>query len=158
MNLFLLFFCYLSFAANGEKKDSLITFKMYGDVWITIDAPKNYDVNKKTLLILYALPNGNTTAQTMDKKMEPGDDWHFDIQHIKAQTDFIRNELQTKNIVVAYLENNFKSWPTWTAKHPDYISEVQHIADTLYRMFPLKQTTVCLNGHSGGGLKETDHS
>jgi hypothetical protein len=147
----ILFLCCFSLAANALHKDSLIAFKMYDDVNITIDIPRNYDPHKKNLLILYALPNGNTTAQTMGKKMEEGDDWHFDIQHIKAQTDFIRNELKDKNIVVAYLENNFKSWPSWKTRHPGYISEVQHLVDTLYKMFPANKTTICLNGHSGGG-------
>jgi len=36
------------------------------------------------VIILYALPNGNTTEHTMGKKKVEGDDWHFDIQHIKA--------------------------------------------------------------------------
>lgn len=151
LKLFFLFFCYSSIAANCQKKDSLIAFKMYDDVSITIDIPKNYDANKKNMLILYALPNGNTTLQTMGKKMEPGDDWHFDIQHIKAQTHFIRDELKQTNIIVAYLENSYKSWPAWTAKHANYISQVQHIVDTVYSMFAAKKTVVCLNGHSGGG-------
>lgn len=149
--VFILFLCEFSFAARCQKNDSLISFQMYDDVSITMDIPANYNAHKKTLLILYALPNGNSTAQTMGKKMETGDDFRFDIQHIKAQTDFIRNKLKEKNIVVAYLENNFKSWPSWKTKHPDYILEVQHITDTLYNMFPPKLTTVCLNGHSGGG-------
>ncbi|HYC27938.1 MAG TPA: hypothetical protein VEB42_03965, partial [Chitinophagaceae bacterium] len=60
------------------------------DVRITIDAPPEKE-DTKTILILYALPNGNTTEQTMGKQLQPGDDWHFDIQHIRAQTQFIRN-------------------------------------------------------------------
>jgi hypothetical protein len=149
--LSLLFLSYGALAVNGQNKDSVITFRIYGDVSISMDFPQNYDVNKKTLLILYALPNGNTTAQTMGKKITEGEDWHYSIQQIKAQTNFVRNEMKEKNIVVAYLENDYKSWPTWTGKHRWYISEVQHIADTLYNMFPAKKTTLCLNGHSGGG-------
>lgn len=150
-NCLLLFFVFLTLASFSQQDDSLLSFKMFNDVQVAIDIPSNYRADKETLLILYALPNGNSTAQTMGKKMEAGDDWHFDIQHIKAQTEFIRNELKKENIVVAYLENNFKSWPTWKTKHPDYISEVKHIVDTLYNMFPAKKTSICLNGHSGGG-------
>lgn len=150
-SLFVLFFISLSLVAVCQKKDSIISFKMYNDVSVTMDIPAGYDANKKTMLILYALPNGNSTEQTMGKKMQPGDDWHFDIQHIKAQTDFIRYELEGKNVLVAYLENDFKSWPMWKTKHPEYVSEVQHMVDTLYHMFPAKQTAICLNGHSGGG-------
>jgi hypothetical protein len=121
---------------------------MYQDVKITLDAP-SYQY-KETTLILFALPNGNTTAQTMGKKLAPGDDWHFDIQHIKAQTSFLREKLK-QNIVVAYLENDYKSWPLWKQKHPDFKPEIQHLVDTLYSIVPSKKKTIYLNGHSGGG-------
>lgn len=83
--------------------------------------------------------------------MKDGDEWHFDIQHIKAQTKFVRNELKQQNIALAYLENNFKSWPLWKTRHANYISEVQHIADTIFQLFSSKEKVLYLNGHSGGG-------
>lgn len=134
----------------AEAQDSLQRFTMYGDVHITIDMVTGQDTKGQTLVILYALPNGNTTEQTMGKRMAEGDDWHFDIQHIKAQTKFVRQELPDKNIIVIYLENSYKSWPQWKAKHPAYIEETQHIVDTLYSLFKGKKS-LCLNGHSGGG-------
>jgi hypothetical protein len=121
---------------------------MYNDVKITLDIPQ-YKA-KKTILILYALPNGNTTEQTIGKKLLPNDDWHFDIQHIKAQTKFLREKVK-ENIVVAYLENNYKSWPLWKQKHADHKKEIQHIVDTVYTLIPAKKKTIYLNGHSGGG-------
>src|SRR5204863_8425521 len=79
----------------------------------------------KPLLILYALPNGNTTEQTIGKAIKPGDDWHYDIQHIGAQTRFLRRLLPNRPIIVAYLENNLKSWPAWRKKHGDkFIPEI----------------------------------
>jgi hypothetical protein len=128
---------------------SLQPFKMYGDVTVTIEATPSSG-NKDQLIILYALPNGNTREQTMGKKLAPGDDWHFDIQHIKAQTKFIREALNDKNIIVVYLENAYKSWPQWKTKHPAYISETQHIVDTILSLFKGKKS-LYLNGHSGGG-------
>lgn len=148
---FIIIFILISIAGICQQKDSLIVFSMYNDVEITMDFSSDFSSQKKTYLILYALPNGSNTAQTMGKKIQPGDDWRFDIQHIKAQTHFIRNKMNRENIVVVYLENSFKSWPSWKSKHPDYTSEVQHIVDTLYNMFPPRHTTICLNGHSGGG-------
>lgn len=126
-------------------------FNMYNDVEITIDIPGNYLATRKTIIILYALRNGNTTEQTMGKKINSGDDWHYDIQDIKAQTAFIRNEMEKENFVVAYPENNFKSWPAWKTKHINYISEVQHSVDTIQNLFSSKQKVIYLNGHSGGG-------
>jgi hypothetical protein len=131
-------FCF-SFVGFSQQKDSLLFFKLYDDVKITIDIPINYSSLKKTIIVFYALPNGNTTEQTMGKKIKEGDDWHFDIQHIKAQTKFVRNELRKKNIVVAYLENDLKSWPAWKTKHANYVTEVQHITDTIFSFFFCKR-------------------
>lgn len=138
-----LFACNL--ALCQAKIDSFI---MYNDVKITLDIPQYQ--NTQTILILFALPNGNTTEQTMGKKTTAADDWHFDIQHIKAQTGFLREKMN-ENVVVAYLENNFRSWPLWKQKHADFKREIQQIVDTIYSIIPSKKKTIYLNGHSGGG-------
>jgi hypothetical protein len=140
------FFIICSAASNAQA--GIDSFRMYGDVRITMDIPE-YKY-RHTLLIFFALPNGNTTEQTMGKKMEQGDDWHFDIQHIKAQTDFLREKINS-NIVVAYLENKYRSWPSWKQKHPAFRNEIPHIVDTITGMIKGKSKTVYLNGHSGGG-------
>lgn len=122
---------------------------MMGNVKVTIDQPEKFDKKKDVIFILYALPNGNTTEQTMGKAMKEGDDWHFDIQHIKAQTAFVREQVEKKNVIVAYLENSFRSWPQWKAKTEDYPAKIRHIVDTLSDF--VRDKTVYLNGHSGGG-------
>jgi hypothetical protein len=140
IQLFLFNFCFAQ-----SKIDS---FRIFNDVKITLDVRK-YKYTK-TVLIFYALPNGNTTAQTMGKKLQAGDDWHYDIQHIKAQTEYLREKLK-ENIVIAYLENDYKSWPTWKQKHSDYKTKIQIIVDSVFKLVPSKTKTVYLNGHSGGG-------
>lgn len=80
-----------------------------------------------------------------------GDDWHYDIQHIRAQTAFIRKQDPGKNYVVAYLENDLKSWPAWKRANPDYKTIIPHIVDTLRSLFHKRKVHVHLNGHSGGG-------
>jgi hypothetical protein len=139
-----------NFSSAQPVKDSIYSFTMNGDVRITIDMPAAAK-KQNTILILYALPNGNTTGQTMGKKMQPGDDWHYDIQHIRAQTIFLRRIMQGNRIVVAYLENEYKSWPAWKTKHADYMPVVRHIVDTLYQLAGTGNVQLYLNGHSGGG-------
>lgn len=134
----------------AQQKDTLYSFTLFKDVKITIDRTvQSFTSKKPALLILFALPNGNTTAQTMGKKMAAGDDWHFDIQHIRAQTAFLRKALPHKNIVVAYLENDYKSWPAWKQKHPEFAVEIKSIIDSLSSLFT--KPVIYLNGHSGGG-------
>lgn len=119
---------------------------------ILINAPlKGFEKNDRVLLIFYALPNGNTIEQTFGKKMKDGDDWHYDIQHIGAQTRFLRKVMKGRTIVVAYLENNRKSWPAWTAANADYREEVRDIIDNVKETFAEWDPEVVLNGHSGGG-------
>ncbi len=133
---------------SAQQKDTLYSFTIGTDVMVSIDQPLK--IKKcKTILVFYALPNGNTTAQSMGKLMKAGEDWHFDIQHVRAQTAFIRQQLKNKNIIVAYLENNFKSWPAWKQKHRGFATEIKKIIDTVASLF--KKPLIYLNGHSGGG-------
>jgi hypothetical protein len=143
------FFVLHPFISFGQRVSSIDSFRIHGDIKITIDKPADLIKDQKTIVTFFALPNGNSTEQTMGKKMQPGDDWHFDIQHIKAQTKFIRQQLSNKNFVVIYLENNYKSWPSWKQKHPGFKKEIPHLIDSLSGLFNSKE--IYLNGHSGGG-------
>ncbi|MGB3005978.1 MAG: hypothetical protein WBC06_05700 [Chitinophagaceae bacterium] len=150
--LFITFLTINGLSVNCQKsKANIDSFRINPDIKITIDQPAFLKKNKPTIITFYALPNGNTTEQTMGKKMETGDDWHFDIQHIKAQTRLIRQQLAGKNFVVIYLENDFQSWPAWKQKHPDFGKVIPHLVDSLSRLFTSKKSEVYLNGHSGGG-------
>ena len=136
--------------AIAFQQDTLYSFSILPDVRVTIDRMNVSSLDPaKTLLVIYALPNGNTTAQTMGKRMSAGDDWHFDIQHIRAQTNFLRKSLPRRNIVIAYLENDQKSWPAWKQKHPQFGDTLRLIVDTISHIF--NDPEIYLNGHSGGG-------
>lgn len=147
---FLALVCCIIAGHLTAQQSSIDSFRME-DVKITIDKPGGKHAKRKTILIIYALPNGNTTEQTMGKKMAPGDDWHYNIQHIRAQTKFLRKVLPQQDIYVAYLENNYKSWPLWKRNHPDFIKRIPHITDTIRSMVNKGNNIVYLNGHSGGG-------
>jgi len=117
-----------------------------------INAPiKGFEKGKKVLLVFYALPNGNSIEQTFGKKLKAGDDWHFNIQHIGAQTRFLRTIIKDKVLVVVYLENAYKSWPQWKANTPDYAIQVKKMVDEVKGIFSSWEVNVALNGHSGGG-------
>ena len=81
-------------------------------VRVRINAPAEglMTPRKPVRLIFYALPNGNSTEWTFGKRMEEGDDWHFDIQHIGAQTRFLRAVDTLHSYVVVYLEAENRSW------------------------------------------------
>lgn len=148
--LLLLFLVRIPVAAQ-PRINTLLTYPVGDDIRVTVDHPARVWNGRETILVFYALPNGNTAWQTMGKKMEPGDDWHFDIQHIGAQTAFIRKQLRNKNVIVLYLANSYMSWPHWKQQHPDFKELISRLVDSLASVYGKKKYSIYLNGHSGGG-------
>ncbi|MGI8581261.1 MAG: hypothetical protein ACR2KX_03665 [Chitinophagaceae bacterium] len=58
LNLTRLIFCFFFFSPVVAAQNSIQQFGMYGDVKVSIHVPKNYFPLRKTIIILYALPNG----------------------------------------------------------------------------------------------------
>ena len=135
-------------AAFGEWD---VELQLPHEVRVHINMPSQLDFarDKPIQLIFYAVPNGNTIEQTIGKKLQPGDDWHFDIQHIGAQTRFLRHAITNRTIVVAFLENSLKSWPAWRREYGD--AEIPELLATVERIFPTNNMEIVLTGHSGGG-------
>ena len=125
----------------------------YPDVFLTVNAPAVLDKNKKTKIIIYALPNGNTIEWTAGKKTGKEDDWHFDIQHIAAQTRFLRvKTLPEYNYITVYAMASKKSWSSWRTDHADVASTVlPAIINDLVDMYKQYKPSVILSSHSGGG-------
>ncbi|MEJ7692530.1 hypothetical protein [Daejeonella sp.] len=123
------------------------------DVIIHINAPRADLINsrKKTRIIFFALPNGNSIEWTAGKKMAAGDDWHYDIQHIAAQTRYLRNKLDDFNIITVYLATKQKSWPAWKKAYPDYPVLIQSLFGAVNARFASLNPMITLNSHSGGG-------
>ncbi len=117
-------------------------------VRIVTNAPATMDPKRPTLLVFYALPNGNTIEQTVGCAEAPGLDWHYYIQHIGAQTRRLREVLPQQNIVVAYLEADTKSWPAWRKAHADP-KLIRQIVDDVAKKYP--NARIALTAHSGGG-------
>jgi len=141
------------FAGSPYFDEQVRTFTFDPDVSVHINAPPAgaFDPGKPTLLAIYALPNGNTTAQTIGCREEEGLDWHFHIQHIGAQTRHLRQVRPDINVVVAYVEAGGRSWPSWRRKHADSGARIVELIETLRQSLPAERTTVALTAHSGGG-------
>ncbi len=156
------FFCYSQennfsslpgFSKSNFLNEQEITFNFDSEIRIHINAPspENFKKNKPIDVVLFALPNGNTIEQTIGKILTPGDDWHFDIQHIGAQTRYLRNKIKDYNLIITYLETSQKSWPAWKSKHPDYTQIIKSVVDSVLSFFKDYDTFLILTGHSGGG-------
>lgn len=139
------------FKPSGQFGELVCRFAFSPEVKVLINEPArtNFAAEKPVLLILYALPNGNTIEQTIGRKLRPGDDWHFDIQHIGAQTRFLRELITNRTVVVAYLEAESKSWPAWRKQHGD--DRLPEIVLRVQSCFPTNRVETVLASHSGGG-------
>lgn len=131
--------------APGEAVDVL---SLADGVRVAVDRPSPA-TGRPVLLVFYALPNGNTIEWTRGRALRPGDDWHFDIQHVAAQTRFLRAHVPDREVVVAYLENDLRSWPAWRKAHGD--AGIPGLLDAVRRRFAGREVRWVLSGHSGGG-------
>src|SRR5262249_29203695 len=135
--------------------EQILSYTNDSDVKILIGAPRRFARGGDVHLVFYALPNGNTIAQTIGKQMKPGDDWHYNIQHISAQTRWLRHELTNATLVVVYLEAADKpiprSWPTWRKHHANHPELIPQIVESVKARFSDFNVDVTLASHSGGG-------
>lgn len=138
------------YAVNAFREKN-VEIHFEAGVRVVINSPGNLSANQQTRLVLYALPNGNSIEQTMGRELRPGDDWRFNIQHIGAQTRWLRNRFTNESIVVAYLECAEKAWPVWRRKHDPENVRIPKIVGEFRRRFSTNNTRVTLTGHSGGG-------
>lgn len=152
----LIFFLFGFFTVQSQQRfetrfSALRKLTLDSSVTLTFDEPESLDSKKPTKIIIFALPNGNTTAQSFGKNPNIGDDWHFDIQHIGAQTTFIRHADPSTNYVVVYFENSLKSWPAWRRKNGDADKKIGEFVDQILVTYQKYKPKLILTGHSGGG-------
>jgi hypothetical protein len=107
------------------------------------------ETNRPWTLIFYAVPNGNTIEQTLGRKPRAGQDWHFDIQHIAAQTRFLRERMRDRELALICLENDLKSWPAWRRRHGD--GRIGALLEQIAGSLGVARAEWVLTGHSGGG-------
>ncbi|MCE1189461.1 MAG: fibronectin type III domain-containing protein, partial [Ignavibacteria bacterium] len=145
---------YLSgFTESQYYHEQTLTINSFPEVRIVVNAPAadKFNPSLPTVVSLFALPNGNTIEQTIGKVLKTGDDWHYDIQHIGAQTRFIRVHTPPYNLVTVYLETAQKSWPSWRSKYTNNATLIKGMVDSLKQLFSAYNPSIVLTGHSGGG-------
>ena len=138
---------------SGVFDERIRVLALSPGVTATLVAPARLDMKERVDLIIYALPNGNSTAQTIGRKLAEGVDWHYDIQHIGAQTRALRMRGYPQAIV-AYVEADSKSWPAWrrTQGYEKANARIVEIVDELRGAIGNPPNlSVTLAGHSGGG-------
>ena len=141
------------FTVSPHYDEQILDLTIDPEVIVQINAPAadKFDATKPVRLVIFALPNGNTIDQTVGKQMTEGLDWHYNIQHIGAQTRVLRNTLDDCNLVVAYLQAEKRSWPHWRRTQENSNTRIVEIIEALRKRFEGLECTVELTAHSGGG-------
>lgn len=145
-------------AGSASVGERIRVLDLYPGVTATIVEPGKTDPGKPAALILYALPNGNSTAETMGRIVPEHDSagWRHDIQHIAAQTRALRATGRDglQQATVAYLEADGRSWPAWRQRmgHGRANERILGIVEQLRSAAGgSSHLDLTLTGHSGGG-------
>lgn len=118
-------------------------------VRVVINSPVDGRSNSVSgCLLIYATPNGNTIEQTLGRLPKGTNEWRYDIQHVAAQTRFLRSQTADRRLVLACVGNDQQSWPAWRGRHGD--QGIPRLIETLRNLAGTNLTLV-LSGHSGGG-------
>jgi len=137
---------------SAQHNETSFTTTVEPKVRINVNAPLDDQGRpaRATRLIVFALPNGNTLEQTLGCQMKPGMDWHYDIQHIAAQTRLLRKLAPQEKIVLICAEAPGLSWPSFR-KNKDANAIIGRLVDGWRKEFGAPDCKVTLTGHSGGG-------
>ena len=138
----------LDFKPTGKFSEAQAEFRFDPEVRVVVNKLETSKATN-TLLVIYTLPNGNTIEQTAGHRAQTNEDWHFNIQHIAAQTRFVRERLPEQNIVVAYVEAGGLTWPSWRKRHGD--DAIPAMVRSLQSLCADAPCQTVLSGHSGGG-------
>jgi len=115
-----------------------------------VNAPENFDRQKPTRVIFFALPAGNTIEQTIGAQKKEGQDWHFNIQQIAAQTRQLRETNPDENIVVTYIEAPKLNANAWRKGDPDRGKIIAALFDDVKTKLGTPNATIDISGHSAG--------
>lgn len=154
--LFRFFLCSLLTLSAGwcaAAEDELRFMASEPQVRICADTPADGAAGATATkrVLIFALPNGNTLEQTLGCRMSEGLDWHYDIQHILAQTRLLRTLAPREEVTLVCAEAGGLSWPSWRGSRPDGNARIGAMADQWRREFGGEEAVVTLSGHSGGG-------
>ncbi len=138
-------------AAPAWPEEKIITLHPADSVRAVINAPARRNAARPLRLVIYAAPAGNTIEQTFGRRTAPGEDWHFEIQHLTAQTRWLRMHDDAADLAVAVLQCDEQSWPAWRrTKDPDN-RRIPGIITAVRNGLGAPDAEVILSGHSAGG-------
>ncbi len=139
------------FQGSHNEQVREIRFAENARAIVLAPSPDRIEPDRPILLVIFATPNGNTAEQTLGCQFSEGMDWHFDIQHVAAQWRHFSSLESKQTVVLACVQANNLSWPSWKGQRTDGPKIIRRIVDSLAASLPAEQVRIVLTGHSGGG-------
>ena len=130
--------------AAGEAIDVL---RIDPGVRVVINRPAAAS-SKPVLLVYYASRTATRPNRRSARRSSPAT-IGTSTSNTSAQTRFLRETIKDRTVVVAYLENELKSWPAWRRRNGD--AEISRIFEAVLERFQGARPQLVLAGHSGGG-------
>lgn len=145
--------CWPGFVEQSDLGEQVREMRFASGARAVIIAPDtaHFHDDRPTQLVIYATPNGNTIEQTLGCRAAEGLDWHFDIQHAAAQVRQWREMHQSENVVLACVQADNRSWPTWRQSHAVGNQLIHQMVSAIAGQIPSTELHIVLTGHSGGG-------
>lgn len=156
--------CWPGFVAAPPFGEQVREIRFACEARVILVAPdvEHFRADRPTRLVIFATPNGNTIEQTLGCRLAAGMDWHFDIQHAAAQVRYWRNRHELENVVLACVQADMRSWPTWRQKYAESSALIRQIMAIIAGQIPAPSPAlpprgreweggIALTGHSGGG-------
>ena len=138
-------------AAPPWPAEQITELNLDAGVRVVINAPAVRRDSVPLRLVLYAAPAGNTIEHTFGRRTAPSADWHYNIQHIAAQTRWLRIHDTSHDLAVAVLQCAEKSWPAWRRTHDPDNRRIPGIVAAVREKLAAPRAEIILSGHSAGG-------
>lgn len=136
------------FQASEPFHEQVRWSRLDNGVRVFLNAPAELGAKPRTL-VLFATPNGNTIEHTLACSPAKDRDWHFDIQHVAAQTRMLRDLDSSRDYVLAVVQAPKLSWPSFRREQNDANAIIRDLVATLVKDVAAER--VVLTCHSGGG-------
>jgi hypothetical protein len=131
--------------------ERVVRLNLDAGVEAVVNVPARRNPARPLRLVIYAAPAGNTAEQTYGGAIAPGGDPKYELQHILAQTRWLRMHDPSADLAVAVVQCGEKSWPAWRRARDPGNRLIPGIVAAVRDSLQAPSLELTLSGHSAGG-------
>jgi hypothetical protein len=131
--------------------ERIVRLTLEAGVHAVVNVPTHRNAARPLRFVIYAAPAGNTIEQTLGRSIASGGDPKFEIQHISAQTRWLRMHDPSADLAVAVVQCSENSWPAWRRAQDPGNRLIPGIVARVRDSLQAPDVELTLSGHSAGG-------